>query len=116
MTANKTLMCTLSAAAFALAAASVPMLAAASTPSHATKKLDGAQYLKEANITLVQARASAVKAYPGTIVVEELEKEGGGSGLRYSFDVKNGSVTHEVGIDAKTGSLLENSIEGPNAD
>jgi hypothetical protein len=25
-------------------------------------------------------------------------------------------VTHEVGVDAKTGKLLENSVEGPHAD
>jgi uncharacterized membrane protein YkoI len=47
---------------------------------------------------------------------EELEKEKGGSGLRYSFDIKNGGVTHEVGVDAKTGKLLENRVEGPHAD
>jgi uncharacterized membrane protein YkoI len=40
-----------------------------------------------------------------------LEKEKGGSGLRYSFDIKNGSVVHEVGVDAKTGKILENSVE-----
>jgi hypothetical protein len=56
--------------------------------------------------------AGFVSAYTG----EELEKEKGGSGLRYSFDIKNGGVTHEVGIDAKTGKLLENSAEGPHAD
>jgi hypothetical protein len=48
--------------------------------------------------------------------VEELEKEKGGSGLRYSFDIKIGGVTHEVGVDAKSGKLLENSAEGPQAD
>jgi hypothetical protein len=50
--------------------------------------------------------------HPGKITDEELEKEKGGSGLRYSFDIKNGGVTHEVGVDAKTGKLLENSVEG----
>jgi hypothetical protein len=25
-------------------------------------------------------------------------------------------VTHEVGVDAKTGKLLENSVESPHAD
>lgn len=46
----------------------------------------------------------------------ELEKERGGSGLRYSFDVKDGKTTHEVGVDAKTGKVLEDSVEGPNSD
>jgi hypothetical protein len=28
------------------------------------------------------------------------------------FDVKNGKVTYEVGVDAQTGRVLENSKEG----
>jgi uncharacterized membrane protein YkoI len=36
--------------------------------------------------------------------------------LRYSFDIRNGTVTHEVGVDAKTGKLLESSIEGAHHD
>ena len=76
----------------------------------------GQRYARDANITLQQARAKALKAYPGTISDQELEKERGGTGLRYSFDIKNGAKTHEVGIDARTGRLLENSVEGPHAD
>jgi uncharacterized membrane protein YkoI len=76
----------------------------------------GQRYAREAKITLEQARATALKAYPGAITDQELEKERGGSGLRYSFDIKNGATTHEVGIDARTGRLLENSVEGPHAD
>jgi hypothetical protein len=45
-----------------------------------------------------------------------VEKESGGSGLRFSFDIKNSAGTHEVGVDAVTGALLENSAEGPKAD
>ena len=70
----------------------------------------------EAKISLEQARVIALKAHPGTITDEELEQEKGGSGLRYSFDILNGKVTQEVGVDAKTGKLLENAPEGPNAD
>lgn len=77
---------------------------------------DGAQYSNEAKVSLTQARHIALSTYPGKIVSEELEKEGGGSGLRYSFDIKKGNTTHEVGVDAKTGKVLENSVEGPNAD
>jgi uncharacterized membrane protein YkoI len=69
-----------------------------------------------AKITLAEARSIALKARPGTITDEELEKEKGGSGLRYSFDVKSGSITYEVGVDALTGSLLEDAKEGPNPD
>jgi uncharacterized membrane protein YkoI len=48
---------------------------------------------------------------PGRVVDEELEHERGGSGLRYSFDIKNGSVTYEVGVDAMTGRVLENGVD-----
>jgi uncharacterized membrane protein YkoI len=64
-----------------------------------------------AKVTLAEARDIALKAFPGTIASEELEKEKGGSGLRYSFDIKRGTVVHEVGVDAKTGQILENSVE-----
>ena len=76
----------------------------------------GEELAKDAKVTLSEARAIALKAFPGKITDEELEKEKGGSGLRYSFDIKNGGVTHEVGVDAKTGKLLENRVEGPRAD
>lgn len=62
------------------------------------------------------ARATALKARPGTVTDAELEKESGGSGLRYSFDIKSGGKTYEVGIDAKTGAILENKAEGKNPD
>lgn len=45
---------------------------------------------------------------------EELEREHGGSGLRYSFDIRLDKKWREVGIDAKTGRVLENSAESPN--
>ena len=76
----------------------------------------GEELAKYAKVTLPEAHAIALKAFPGKITDEELEKEKGGSGLRYTFDIKNGGVTHEVGVDAKTGKLLENSAEGPQAD
>jgi uncharacterized membrane protein YkoI len=78
--------------------------------------LDGEKYLPDASVTLTQARATALRTYPGKIVSQELEKESGGSGLRYSFVVRHDSEKHEVGIDAKTGAVLENSVEGKNAD
>ena len=78
--------------------------------------LDGEKYLKDASVKPAEARAAALKAYPGKIVSEELEKETGGSGLRYSFVISHHSAKHEVGIDAKTGAVLENSVEGKNPD
>ena len=76
----------------------------------------GQKFEPEAKVGIEQARAIALKAQPGKITDEELEQEKGGSGLRYSFDIKHGKVTQEVGIDAKTGEVLENAPEGPNAD
>jgi uncharacterized membrane protein YkoI len=70
----------------------------------------------QAKVNMSHARQIALKAYPGKIVKEELEQEAGGSGLRYSFDIKSAKATHEVGVDAKTGKLLENSVEGADND
>ncbi|MGA8582241.1 MAG: PepSY domain-containing protein [Roseiarcus sp.] len=76
----------------------------------------GQKLAGKASITIEQARAVALKAHPGRITYEELEWEGGGSGLRYSFDIKSGTVTHEVGVDAVAGRVLENKAEGPHPD
>lgn len=77
----------------------------------------GQQFASQAKVSIAAARATALKAVPGgKIVDEELERESGGSGLRYSFDVKVKGKTREVGVDAKTGKLLENSLEGENPD
>ena len=78
--------------------------------------LAGEQYLSQAKVPPAQARKLALQAYPGKIISEELEKESGGSGLRYSFVIRQDKAKHEVGIDAKTGKLLENSIEGEHPD
>ena len=76
----------------------------------------GQKFAGEAKISIEQARAIALKARPGKVTDEELEQEKGGSGLRYSFDIQHGKLTQEVGVDAKTGKVLENAPEGPNAD
>lgn len=80
------------------------------------KPFTGEKLAKNAKITMLDARAIALKAHPGKITDEELEKEKGGSGLRYSFDIKDTKGTQEVGVDAKTGMVLENKPEGPNPD
>jgi uncharacterized membrane protein YkoI len=69
-----------------------------------------------AKITIEEARSIALKTHPGDITDEELEKEKGGSGLRYSFDIKSGQAVYEVGVDAQTGKVLENAKEGRNPD
>ena len=70
----------------------------------------------QAKVSLQQARAIALKAVPGTVTDQELEKEPGGTGLRYSFDIKAGAKKFEVGVDAQTGAVLERKVEGPNPD
>ena len=78
--------------------------------------LDGSNLLPQAKITLAKARATALATRPGKITDQELEKERGGTGLRYSFDIKSKGKTFEVGVDARTGKVLENDGEGPNPD
>jgi uncharacterized membrane protein YkoI len=97
--------------AFGLGLAAIVLALAAPAFAYTGQKLAG-----KAKITIEQARAIALKAHPGRITDEELERERGGTGLRYSFDIKNGAVTHEVGVDAATGRVLENKTEGPNPD
>jgi uncharacterized membrane protein YkoI len=98
----------ISGAAFALG---LSLTAASAAPEYTGQALAAG-----AKVTLEQARAIALKARAGQITDQELEKEKGGSGLRYSFDIKNGKVTYAVGVDAKTGKVLENAAEGPNPD
>ena len=97
-----------------LTASAVALGLGAAASAHA---FAGQQYAKQAKVSLAEARQIALKELPGgKITGQELEHEKGGSGLRYSFDVKVGQTEREVGVDAKTGKVLENSIEGPNAD
>ncbi len=74
----------------------------------------GQNLAPHAKISMAQATQIALKAHPGTITDSELEREGGG--LRYSFDIKSSNVVYEVGVDATTGKVLENSKEGPHPD
>jgi len=74
----------------------------------------GAELAAGAKVTIERATAIALKARPGKITARELEREGGG--LRYSFDINSKGILYEVGVDAKTGKLLENTAEGPHPD
>jgi uncharacterized membrane protein YkoI len=76
---------------------------------------NGQKLAGKAKISIEEARATALKAHPGKITDEELERERGG-GLRYSFDIKNGRRTQEVGVDATSGKGIKNGREGPNPD
>lgn len=98
-------------AATALGACALAMIAG---PAFA---YTGQQYAGQANISMRKAEAVVARTIPGGRITDrELEKEKGGSGLCYSFDVSVNGKTREVGVDAKTGMLLENSVEGPNPD
>jgi uncharacterized membrane protein YkoI len=76
----------------------------------------GEKYAKDAKISIRQATAIALKARPGKITDRELEREKGGSGLRYSFDITSRKIKYEVGVDAQTGAVLENAREGAHPD
>ena len=78
----------------------------------ATFAYAGQELASSAQVSIDQARAIAMKTVPGQITDEELEEEEGGSGLRYTFNIKRGTDIYEVGIDARTGTVLENIAEG----
>ena len=76
----------------------------------------GERLASQAKVTMIHAAKIALKARHGTITDRELERESGGSGLRYSFDIRQNGKTYEVGIDARDGTVLENAAEGPHPD
>lgn len=61
-------------------------------------------------ISMAAARAIALKLAPGKIISSEYEKEGGG--WRYSFDIQQRGNVQEIGIDGRTGKVVENKSEG----
>ena len=92
-----------------------PLIAASATFCVSATAFAATPVVKAAKVSMPEARAIALKAYPGgKIMKEELERESGGSGLRYSFDMKQGKTWREIGVDAKTAKLLENAAEGAN--
>ena len=91
--------------------------AGAQAPKHHKKAETQAQLEKEAKMTMVDARAMALKEVPNSsIQAGEIEREGGK--LIYSFDMKVGGKTgiDEVNIDAMTGKLVSNKHETPKAE
>jgi uncharacterized membrane protein YkoI len=102
---NRIKLCSASGVAVILTMATLPAMA-----------YTGQELAAQAKVSIAEARSIALKAHPGKVTDEELEKESGGTGLRYSFDIKRGSVTQEVGVDAQTGRVLENKKEGPYPD
>jgi uncharacterized membrane protein YkoI len=61
-------------------------------------------------ISMAAARAKALKLAPGKIISSEYEKEGGI--WRYSFDIQQKDHVQEIGIDGRTGRIVENKNEG----
>lgn len=98
---------TVAALALAGAAAAKPL----SSTHYAGHELAG-----QAKVDLAHAKVIALKAHPGVVIDQELEKEDGGSGLRWSFDIRSKGATYEVGVDATDGKVLENAKEGAHPD
>jgi uncharacterized membrane protein YkoI len=61
-------------------------------------------------VSMAHAKAMALKLAPGKIISSEYEKEGGI--WRYSFDIQQKGHVQEIGIDARTGKIVENKSEG----
>ena len=61
-------------------------------------------------ISMAHARAMALKLAPGKVISSEYENEGGG--WRYSFDIQQKGNVQEIGIDGRTGKVVENKSEG----
>lgn len=74
-----------------------------------------AEMVKQAKITMEQAKATALQKVPGEIIEGELEMEKGK--LVYSFDIKaaDGKIM-EVWIDAKNGKILRASEDTEDDD
>lgn len=81
----------------------------------ADEKANQSEYAKEAKITMAEARATALKRVPGTILDEELEKEKGR--LQYAFDIcSENKQIYDVEIDAKTGEVLKAGLDDEDDD
>ena len=61
-------------------------------------------------ISKARAQRIALKLAPGSVISSEYEKEGGG--WRWSFDIQQKGHVQEIGIDGRTGKVVENKSEG----
>ena len=61
-------------------------------------------------VSKARAQAIALKLAPGKIISSEYENEGGG--WRWSFDIQQRGHVQEIGIDGRTGKVVENKSEG----
>ena len=60
-------------------------------------------------LSMKEAREIALKLHPGKVKSAELEKEHGVQ--LYSFDIQTKEGIREVGVDANTGKIVEDSVE-----
>ena len=61
-------------------------------------------------ISMAKAKQIALKLAPGRIISSEFENEGGA--WRYSFDIQQKGNVQEIGIDGRSGKVVENRSEG----
>ena len=101
---------------YLMAFAAIALVAGGASAAPKHRKMVGSELMPMAKVSLAAARAAAPRRPPGRVTDLELEREGGRTRLRYSFDIVNGGKTYEVGVDARTGRVLENMAEGMNPD
>lgn len=89
----------------------VVMIAAAALLA-ATAFARGNHASPPAKLTKMEAQSIALEAASGKVVSVEYEKENGA--WRYSFDILQGDRIHEIGVDANTGEIVEDSYEDVN--
>lgn len=92
-----------------------------STPlaAQAVKTKEGSPGLRaKASVSADSAIAIARRAAPAGATISDAELEEEDGHLMYSFDFKltNRPGVQEVGVDARTGKILENSYESPEAE
>ena len=92
----------------------LPLAAYAAVQHSGNHESEAAEAAEHANapkpkISEAQARQIALRVAKGKIAEAEFENEGGG--WRWSFDISENGKTHEVGVDAMTGKIVEDSWE-----
>ena len=75
----------------------------------ADTQMKGQELLKHARIAPEQARSIALKAHPGQVTDEALERAPDGSGYLYSFTIKSPSGVSQVAVDANSGKVPPNA-------
>lgn len=61
-------------------------------------------------VSKAAAERKALRLAPGKIISSEYEYEG--KGWRWSFDIQQKGHVQEIGIDGRTGKVVENKSEG----